>query len=505
MLYQLLTGQLPFRGTSDAATRRAINEQTPVRPRQLRPSIPRDLEAITLQCLQPAIAQRYQSMHELELDLQRFIAGEPVEATRPSWLKRSLSAARKHPIVTSLIVLTVIVNLLSSVGIARAWWSANQARKMESQTASALFGFYVDLAEEVLTGSKPAAEVLRSSLDKTREDFDKRLSADSDNTVLRHRASMIAHLSSLVSSFFGQSQASLEYRIQCAGLLHQLFVDKAKFNMEDLRYQRFYSMLSVATHFSNNPTDVEKYKDLFTKYGLPTDPQELFTIVRDDITWLAEEFPENADYRESLALTIYYVAQLKSDRAVRAEMLQQAMSQSTANWQKHRDRPILIKTAIFCASALATLKLQDNEVDQALQLVRSNAELFDQVFHNILDKSWVQFEYTRMATATVDVLEAAGELEELEEVCDRAVTASEGMLTHNAKFTHARFVLLKFTALKYKLAAQRQDQATMKDLVKKMRDCYFAVEDPAARNDCASYVTDPELRAKVTNPDPPAD
>ena len=58
MLYQLLTGQLPFRGDSTLEVLRAVTSDEPARPRRLQPRLPRDLEAITLHCLEkePAAA-----------------------------------------------------------------------------------------------------------------------------------------------------------------------------------------------------------------------------------------------------------------------------------------------------------------------------------------------------------------------------------------------------------------------------------------------------------------
>src|SRR5262249_48592477 len=43
ILYQLLTGQLPFQGDSAMEVLRAVTNDEPVRPRRLRPGLPRDL------------------------------------------------------------------------------------------------------------------------------------------------------------------------------------------------------------------------------------------------------------------------------------------------------------------------------------------------------------------------------------------------------------------------------------------------------------------------------
>src|ERR1700733_13665483 len=72
ILYQLLTGQLPFQGDSPLEVPRGVTSDEPVRPRRWQPRVPRDLEAITLHCLEKEPARRYPSALALAEDLQRF-------------------------------------------------------------------------------------------------------------------------------------------------------------------------------------------------------------------------------------------------------------------------------------------------------------------------------------------------------------------------------------------------------------------------------------------------
>ena len=72
---------------------RAVTSDEPPRPRRLQPRLPRDLEAITLHCLQKEPHRRYQSAAALAEDLKRFREGKQV-AARPvgsgaRWLARA--------------------------------------------------------------------------------------------------------------------------------------------------------------------------------------------------------------------------------------------------------------------------------------------------------------------------------------------------------------------------------------------------------------------------------
>src|SRR5262245_40282393 len=108
VLYQLLTGQLPFRGDSTLEVLRAVTSDEPVRPRRLQPRVPRDLEAITLHCLEKEPTRRYASALALAEDLQRFREGKQVFARPVGVAARLARAGRRRPMVTLLLALLAV-------------------------------------------------------------------------------------------------------------------------------------------------------------------------------------------------------------------------------------------------------------------------------------------------------------------------------------------------------------------------------------------------------------
>src|SRR5260370_29083344 len=79
ILYQLLTGELPFRGVTRMVLQQAQDEE-PRAPRRLNDKIPRDLETVTLKCLAKELGSRYHTAGELAADLRLWLAGEPIHA-----------------------------------------------------------------------------------------------------------------------------------------------------------------------------------------------------------------------------------------------------------------------------------------------------------------------------------------------------------------------------------------------------------------------------------------
>ena len=97
ILYESLTGRPPALAETAMDTLVQVIERDPPSPRMLNRRVPRDLESICLRCLAKAPADRYPTAATLGEDLDRFLAGEPVEARPPGLLRRVARWARREP------------------------------------------------------------------------------------------------------------------------------------------------------------------------------------------------------------------------------------------------------------------------------------------------------------------------------------------------------------------------------------------------------------------------
>ena len=124
VLYELLVEQSPYRSDErdlEGLTRDIVRND-PILPRAVRPSLPRDLEAIMLKALCKTPGNRYRSVDALIAELNRFLAGEPVEAHRGGAAYRASKWIKVHRValaISSAFAVVVIAGALVSYRYAR--------------------------------------------------------------------------------------------------------------------------------------------------------------------------------------------------------------------------------------------------------------------------------------------------------------------------------------------------------------------------------------------------
>jgi serine/threonine protein kinase/WD40 repeat protein len=143
ILYEMLTGLLPFQALEPFETLRQVVQEQPLPPRRKQPGIPRDLETICLKCLQKDPLKRYGTAGALADDLRRFLDGRPILGRPVSRLERALTWTRRHPARASALAAAVLVATLGFVLLltqrnkALVRVDAEQAARREAERLSA--------------------------------------------------------------------------------------------------------------------------------------------------------------------------------------------------------------------------------------------------------------------------------------------------------------------------------------------------------------------------------
>ncbi len=137
ILFHLLTGRWPFdlTGAMHAALRNIV-EHEPVRPSRYRSDLDDDLDIIILTCLAKDRDKRYQSAAALAVDLERYLAGEPIEAKRDStWyvLRKTVNRYRWAALTIGAIA---ALSLVYAVTMTAMYGRATQAEREAEASAS---------------------------------------------------------------------------------------------------------------------------------------------------------------------------------------------------------------------------------------------------------------------------------------------------------------------------------------------------------------------------------
>ncbi|WP_174999215.1 serine/threonine protein kinase [Rugamonas aquatica] len=156
VLYQILTGQLPFNSESNGLEAFRVKcDETPKRPSvrvlstkagnndveiagtpdAVAKALKGDLDLIVMKGLEKEVSMRYQSVAELRADIDRFLAGRAIDA-RPHKFSYLLGKfLRRNRIAASIAALAGVATMAGVAGVA---WQAHIAQKMRVQAEERL-------------------------------------------------------------------------------------------------------------------------------------------------------------------------------------------------------------------------------------------------------------------------------------------------------------------------------------------------------------------------------
>jgi len=178
MLYELLCGQTPFNGAPEIVIFTHLNVE-PVPPRQIKRSVPRDLETICLKCLDKDPACRYASCQDLADDLRRWLDNEPIRARRVGRLERARKWVKRNPVDALLLTLLVAGAGAAFYTLAVAYRDVDDQRQ-EALSANRVKQEALDSERIALMGEKVARK------DAEGKSNEARLAAEAEKAARRN-------------------------------------------------------------------------------------------------------------------------------------------------------------------------------------------------------------------------------------------------------------------------------------------------------------------------------
>jgi serine/threonine protein kinase len=186
--YELLTKKPVFDGRDRQELLRQIAQDEPIAPRELDPTIPRDLETIILKAMDKEPERRYATAQELADDLRRFLEDKPILARRPTSAERAAKWARRHRAVLEATVAVAFLAL--AIAAPLLWWEqrqtahANHDLRLTFEQADRGFQEMIRLSDELTTkgmtryaeaGETPEARRIRADFFQQAIEFYERL------------------------------------------------------------------------------------------------------------------------------------------------------------------------------------------------------------------------------------------------------------------------------------------------------------------------------------------
>ena len=119
VMYEMLTGQLPFKGDYDQVLIYSILDKEPERITSLNPEVPVELENIVNRALEKDIRSRYQNIQEMLTDLISFKNKMTSSVTSQTIVHKKKVKKWLKPLAVSIIIL---VSILSVIYFTRLFW-----------------------------------------------------------------------------------------------------------------------------------------------------------------------------------------------------------------------------------------------------------------------------------------------------------------------------------------------------------------------------------------------
>jgi len=149
VFYEMLSGEYMVNGESIQQMLYQVIYKPPTPLRKHNPKITIDLETIQEKCTAKEPHMRYQSAGELADDLQRFLNGEQILASRASFYRHIIQNIKRHklPLITAMLALLLPILVIAFINI-------YQSREIDQKTV-----LYLQKSQKLLLDNKARADL----------------------------------------------------------------------------------------------------------------------------------------------------------------------------------------------------------------------------------------------------------------------------------------------------------------------------------------------------------
>ncbi len=159
ILFELLTGELPFRGDERMLVVQILRDEPPS-PRKLNGHVSRDLETICLKAMAKEPVRRYQTAQEFGDDLRRVLRYEPIYARPIGQIERSLRWCKRNSVLASLAAAVISA---MTIGVILSSYFAIRANRYAAAAAERA-------AEAIIERERAAKKTAEAIAERERAD-----------------------------------------------------------------------------------------------------------------------------------------------------------------------------------------------------------------------------------------------------------------------------------------------------------------------------------------------
>lgn len=155
ILYELIAGELPFRGTREMLVHQILHDD-PMPPHRLNHEVTGDLETICLRCLEKDPEQRFSNAGQLSDELGRFLDDVPIQSRRTGSFTRIARWCRRNQLISGLVA-AVVATLL--VGTAVATWFGISAARESATNKKLNYVFGMNIIQKLVEENKQSRAI----------------------------------------------------------------------------------------------------------------------------------------------------------------------------------------------------------------------------------------------------------------------------------------------------------------------------------------------------------